>query len=182
MSVQPLINTLKETIEELESKLAQKESDKRFSDHRTRIVHEYDLINNRLNWMLTSQTIFFAILVILLDESENCKIDISNLELMVYILSLGSAFLIYVSILAAVVAIRKFANNADDETVIGYLSTYYTGLVAPIFLPLTFILAWLFIIWNNYCIISIAGALIFSIVVLLFIKTKMKKDLFRKKT
>jgi len=172
MSIKSSFQSLKKIIKELETEIDGIKTISDFSDGRTRIVHEYNLINNRINWMLTSQTIFFGIFAIIITDSGIKMNDYNNFEILIPWLSIITAILIYVSILAAVFAIRKFAKDAGDWKVTGFKATYYAGLVAPLSLPLIFILAWVFIIYPNYYVTVGLIVLIVSAISILFYRTK----------
>jgi hypothetical protein len=122
-----------------------------------RIVREDDLINHRLSWLLTSQTIFLGTYVVLLTQLKNVP---SNLPPLIIWLALVSCVLIYVSVLAAMFAIRHFRQPFPNTDVVGPLATHILGLLAPISIPLIFIGVWLSFLSVNITAIVIALALI----------------------
>lgn len=174
MSVESSIENLKKVITDLESEIKNKENESQFSDSRNRIVHEHSLINNRINWMLTSQTIFFGIYAMLITDTGISNDKYGYFVDLIPWLSLVTGVLIYVSILAAILAIRKFTKDSGDETMIGFIETYRAGLVTPIFLPWFFIMAWVYIICHNYYLLLAISILIALVIGFLFHKTNFR--------
>ena len=115
-----------------------------------KIRHEYTLTNNRVNWLITSQTIFFGIYAIVYSNQEVInRLEFAKVFQVIPWVGLASCTVIYISILAAIWATRIFVIEADDASLLGPKLTYSMGLAADIFLPMVFISTWLYILKTN---------------------------------
>jgi hypothetical protein len=124
---------------------------------RAQIEHEDNLINQRLAWLLASQSFLFTAFAILLNAPEHVKIPafdakIAVISQMVPLVGLLSDILIYVSIFAGIIAMRKlrahwlalYPAHPDDRLPLiqGPAISRDMGHAAPLLLPLIFLLIW----------------------------------------
>jgi hypothetical protein len=101
---------------------------------RSLVDREEGLINDRIGWLLTSQTIFFA----------GAQISEGKLGHLLGYVAIASCGLIYISILAGLVAMRNFRKiYPEDPEVVGPLSTHTFGLATPFLLPPMFVAVWI---------------------------------------
>jgi hypothetical protein len=117
---------------------------------RERWVHEDELINQRLSWLLASQTLLFAAYGLALqvganpsNTSEVSKKTTEVLSLIPYI-GFYSSVSIMVSVLAAVIALYflwKRSGNFKRYLPVT-VPTTIMGVAAGVSLPLIFIIAW----------------------------------------
>jgi hypothetical protein len=126
---------------------------------RSRIEHEDGLIVQRLSWLVASQSFLFtahAIVMNGLTAPAGAGSIASQQTLLVRIIpvvALFNSLLIYVSILAALKAIRELrrfyqahAAGIDMLPIQTNRTTRLLGLSAPILLPLLFIMVWLLLL------------------------------------
>src|SRR6185369_4079974 len=124
-----------------------------YEKHRAQWLHEDELINHRLGWLLTSQTILFAGYGVILQAqvqgkspiefgSPHSRID--NMLRMIAILGRLTSVLLLLSIFAAVLALRAIKRHGrelyPDNT------AFYLGVISPLGLPLVFFVAWVFLL------------------------------------
>ena len=129
---------------------------------RDQLQHEDNLITQRLSWLMGSQAFLFTAYAIVLNGPERPKSALIG-ALQDYLLGilpavgLLSAVLIYVSIIAGVIAmfgIHRLARNFCDDAVFRFPPlrrrklTWYLGFASPLFLPPIFITVWL-LIWGR---------------------------------
>jgi hypothetical protein len=119
---------------------------------REKWVHEDNLINYRLSWLLLSQTILFATYAVLL-AAPNTVPQFERINKLLVILPwIGVVNLIiaYISILAALSAQYKLkeAIGREFEVTLGTLTLggFILGHLAAIFLPWVFFVAWFVLI------------------------------------
>lgn len=114
---------------------------------REKWVHEDQLINHRLTWLLVSQTLLFAAYGALLNT--RCDVlflsKISKILDVLPLLGIGIALVLLLSILAACHALRILRNNKDSFQLQASTNTHLIGLIAPVLLPVIFIFAWSYI-------------------------------------
>ena len=118
---------------------------------REKWVHEDELINQRLNWLISSQTLLFAAYGLALQigtNPSNTSDEVSNkttevISLIPYI-GLYSSISILLSVLAAVIALFVLLNKSGKfkDYLQVTLPTTLMGVAAGISLPLIFIFAW----------------------------------------
>src|SRR3954453_14085287 len=128
---------------------------------RDQIQHEDNLITQRLSWLMASQAFLFTAYGILLNAPERAMSLFARqqqewLITAIPALAVGSAALIYVSILAGVRALLNLYREAvricggpGSETglppIQGTAFTRFLGLTSPMLVPLLFIGVWLFL-------------------------------------
>ncbi len=129
---------------------------------RDQIQHEDDLITQRLSWLMASQAFMFSAYAILLNAPERAMSIFARqqqewLITAIPALAVGSATLIYVSILAGVRALQKspprcasgIAAASGMESALppiqGTAVTRLAGLTSPMLVPPLFICVWLFL-------------------------------------
>lgn len=107
-------------------------------DERDRLKHEDDLVNQRLAWLTTAQSIFAAAFVIQF-TSPNVP---SYLQVGIPLVGLLSSVLIWVSVLAAISAwtgiVKKHPSLKPGTT-----ATRVFGFLPAVSVPAIFILGWL---------------------------------------
>ena len=131
---------------------------------RDQLQHEDNLITQRLSWLMGSQAFLFTAYAIVLNGPERPKNALIG-SLQDYLLGtlpavgLLSAVLIYVSIVAGVIAmvsIYRLAGHFCDDAALrfpplqGGKLTRYMGFASPLLLPPIFISVWL-LIWSRWC-------------------------------
>ena len=122
-----------------------------------RVHHEDTLIDRRLNWLLTSQSILLATYEIVANWGKNATGSILQL---IAPLALGICVISYVSLLAALFAIYAFCGQLNNErkefghyasfskqNILGPTITHLIGQMSAFFLPIAFIGIWYLI--NN---------------------------------
>lgn len=131
-----------------------------------RWTHEDNLINHRLTWLLTSQTIFLSGygLIVRYGVGKGSIAD-SNLdhvlELIPYI-GISTGFLIFCAILAGVMVLCKlkqrnhFNRKSNDQQLknryyrhydLSYFS-FFGGLVPALIMPILFVVSWIYLIFK----------------------------------
>lgn len=120
------------------------QDNKRYQDMLHRIVHEDDLINHRMGWLLTSQSILFGTYAL------QPSLSSQPLLHLVPWIAVSSCLFIYTSIIAAVLAtrcfVREFERAFPHIHIAGPPLTHLLGLLSPVLLPLVFIGVWGWII------------------------------------
>lgn len=125
---------------------------------RGRIEHEDNLIIQRLSWLMASQSFLFTAYAIAtnglsaaLAEHENIyRQQLFLLVRLIPIVAVCNGLLIYLSVLAALKALRELrrdyqarAGNVALLPIQTSRTTRLLGLSAPLLLPLLFIVVWL---------------------------------------
>lgn len=134
----------------------------RYQLFRGRIEHEDNLVMQRLSWLMASQSFLFTAYAIVSNALSNSIANnsgtvfvkrLSALEDIVPIVALLNSLLIFVSILAALKAIRELRweyhnlpGNLEVLTLQTNRATRMLGFSAPVILPLLFLAVWLFLL------------------------------------
>ena len=119
---------------------------------REKWVHEDNLLNYRLSWLLLSQTILFATYAVLLSAPSTVPQfeRINKLLTIVPWIGVTNIFFAYISIFAALRAQYSLKKDTEQEFIISLkvrtLGDFIFGHLAVIVLPWVFFLVWLFII------------------------------------
>lgn len=128
---------------------------------RSQIEHEDNLINQRLSWFIAAQAFLFTAYAILLNaptemRAQKFATQQDLLFLLVPVVAIGMSILIYTTIIAAMIAMTnlrrlleskvKKQERADLPPVQGYRLTVVLGQVAPILIPLLFIVVWILLL------------------------------------
>jgi hypothetical protein len=131
---------------------------------RARIEHEDNLIIQRLAWLVASQSFLFTAYAITTNglsslEPKSAGRFLEQAELLFRLIptvAIGVALLIYISILAALRAIRQMRRLYLAKPVPPELppiqtsaTTRLLGLSAPLLLPLLFVSVWLVLLLNG---------------------------------
>jgi hypothetical protein len=124
---------------------------KTYSEYREQWTHEDELINHRLGWLLTSQTILYAGYGLLLQvpgEKSNPQADggnqIKDLTQVLGWIGIATSIFIFLSIVAAVTALCVLRKKGGLNP--GRVA-FHLGLVSPLSLPLVFLAGWWYILW-----------------------------------
>jgi hypothetical protein len=126
---------------------------------RERLDKENELMTQRLNWLVTSQSFLFAAFGVTLSYQEKTVADnvsrLDQLRGLIPVVAVGTSFLIYIAILAGLSAMirdRTSLNQIVDglrEQKSGFppvrspWQRFWPGLAAPLLLPVLFIGVWL---------------------------------------
>src|SRR5262249_22047195 len=125
---------------------------------RGRMDHEDGLITSRLNWLITSQSFLFAAYATLFRNGGAQPVaggDVPLLVRLIPLIGMSSGILIYTAIIAGVTALmhnrcllRKhlksvLSRDPDFPQVQGYRPMAWLALLAPVFLPLVLVGAWI---------------------------------------
>ena len=110
-------------------------------------VHEDDLINHRLTWLLVSQALLFAAYGAILTTINNiCIIQTQKIINFLPIFGIILCFLILLSTGASTYYVnklgKKYVTLQQSQILI------LLGLVPPVGLPLAFIIAWVYILFQ----------------------------------
>jgi hypothetical protein len=112
------------------------------------IDFEHNLIVQRLSWLLGSQAFLFSAYAIGAGVTSP-KATVELLVRLIPIVAILSSALIYIAVLAALVALQRLRSGYVDrfqDPSLPNVSTsgavYAAGSVPPIFLPLVFIVVW----------------------------------------
>ena len=131
---------------------------------RARIEKEDELVNQRLIWMVFSQSFMFSAFAILTNAPEKPKTPTmgAQQDLLLWIIPVIALFacaLIYIGLLASLLTLKglrkRYDNYPDDGTAdhlppiqnIGWVRLL--SAMAPIGLPLLFVLTWLMLLLNQ---------------------------------
>jgi hypothetical protein len=124
---------------------------KDISEFREKWKHEDELINQRLTWLLFTQTILFAGYANILSKELNSHIE--TFLLLMSIFGILFCCVIGVSVAAAIYAmfdLKKQAKQSDITTKIdSSLKATKWGLLASITLPILFLMLWVAILIIN---------------------------------
>ena len=119
-------------------------------DYAERLKFEHELINRRVTWLLTSQTILFAAYGVALD-----KCAAQWFLRTVAATGAAIAMLVFMGILAAFFAkyctwqdFKKTPGNASEEFWVRTWITYI-GFIPEFTLPLVFTIAWVILLKND---------------------------------
>ena len=130
---------------------------------RERIEHEDNLIVQRLSWLVGSQSFLFTAYAIVTNGlatqpptvTTHFMNQLARLFQLIPVVGTLTSVLIYVSILAAVVAMRQLRNSYrsrfgkdDDLPIQTHAPIRLPGYSAPVLLPLVFIIVWL-VLWMH---------------------------------
>jgi hypothetical protein len=131
---------------------------------RGRIENENELINQRLIWMVFSQSFMFSAFVMLANAPEKAKNPVmsSQQDLLMWIIpgiALFSSGLIYVGLIASMVSAKGFRHLYDEYPTDDTVSFHpplqnvhwirWFSVLPPIILPVLFMGTWLFIMLNQ---------------------------------
>jgi hypothetical protein len=108
--------------------------------------HEDNLINQRLTWLLNSQSLFFAAYAIALQAVSSPNPDPRVYKFLTYLpyIGISTCILILFGVFAATNSLRLL--KKDKRFTFDVLpSSTWTGLLPSYLLPLSFICAWLFV-------------------------------------
>ncbi|HLX70801.1 MAG TPA: hypothetical protein VKV04_14325 [Verrucomicrobiae bacterium] len=134
----------------------------RYQVFRGRIEHEDNLVMQRLSWLMASQSFLFTAYAIVSNAlsastaNKDGKIFVGRLSVLedvIPIVALLNSLLIFVSIMAALIAIRElrrqYHNHPENLDGLGLQThriTRVLGFAAPVILPLLFLSVWLFLL------------------------------------
>jgi len=125
---------------------------------RGRMDHEDVLITSRLNWLITSQSFLFAAYATLFRSGGAQQVVGAEVPLLVRLIpfiGMISGILIYTAIIAGVVALMHnrsllrthlravLSRDPDFPAVQGRRPMAWLALIAPVFLPLVLVGAWI---------------------------------------
>jgi len=118
-----------------------------YKDLREKWTHEDNLINHRLGWLLTSQTILFAGYGVLLQKQQIPQERVSFMLTLIAGLGAVTSALLLLSVVAAIVALfalRKCNQKLNPDGI-----AFLLGIVTPIGLPLVFFVAWIVLFFRH---------------------------------
>ena len=133
----------------------------RYQLFRSRIEHEDNLIMERLSWLMASQSFLFTAYAIATNGLTNATLingdvfvkRLFALERIIPIVAILNSVLIFVSIIAALKAIREVRSRYFDHPDIlktlplqASILPRRMGHSAPVLLPLLFFAVWLFLL------------------------------------
>jgi len=127
---------------------------------RSQIEHEDNLVSQRLSWFLASQAFLFTAYAISLNgptplHFQNLEAQAKLLMVLLPVLALSSAFLIWVSVLAGLWAMRtlRIVFERSAGKLPAQLPSVQTtgrallaGQLGPVFIPPMFIAVWLILL------------------------------------
>lgn len=118
---------------------------------RERWVHEDQLINHRLGWLLVSQTILFAGYGFVLQNSDSsldkaAAQSVASLKELLPWLGMITSLLVLVGVMGALLAMHQLKKQYPDETVDVTWWTTLMGWLCGAGLPMTFVIAWAFLL------------------------------------
>jgi hypothetical protein len=123
---------------------------------REKIMHENDLLNHRLSWLTTSQSIFFAAYVFAFSSLRDFPVAFRRALPAIAILTCLSFFVGMVAALFATKHIRekwtdRFPGRGyEDALFAGKSWTRWAGNVPPWTVPPLFIVAWACAMWYDF--------------------------------
>src|SRR4051812_34673596 len=135
----------------------------RYQLFRSRIEHEDNLIMQRLSWLMASQSFLFTAYAIVTNGMTTSPMTGGNLFVgrlltlarIIPVVALVNSLLIFVSITAALKAIRELRHSYrllpetfDVIPLQTSKSARVLGLSAPVLLPLLFLAVWLFLLFQ----------------------------------
>jgi hypothetical protein len=124
---------------------------------RGRMDHEDGLITSRLNWLIASQSFLFAAYATLFRNAGAQPVagrDVPLLVRLIPLIGITSGILIYTAIIAGVIALmhnrgplRKHLESVPDfPQVQGPRPMAWLASIAPLFLPLALVGAWIMLL------------------------------------
>jgi hypothetical protein len=131
---------------------------------RSQIEHEDNLVNQRLSWLLSSQSFFFTAYAISLNgppliRSKSLENTVGLLILLLPLVSILSAILIGLTVWAGMWTMQKLRHRYSKQMIATFgeelppiQSTggaLFLGHFAPIFLPALFIVIWLMLMMKS---------------------------------
>jgi hypothetical protein len=135
---------------------------------RGQIEHEDNLIAQRLNWFITSQSFLFSAYAITVSglaptvpprSARNLQ-QMRDLLAMVPVVAILSSVLIFFTIAAGAIAMRNLrlqfkaltaqAQDTRLPPVQGVRGTRAMGMLAPLVLPIVFMTIWLMLLYRDY--------------------------------
>ena len=122
---------------------------------RAKIMHENDLLNHRLSWLTTSQSIFFAAYVFAFSSLKTFPVVFRHALPLIAILTCLSFFVGMIAALFATKHIRekwtdKFPGRGYENALFaGEPWTRWAGNVPPWIVPPLFIVAWAYAMWYD---------------------------------
>jgi hypothetical protein len=134
--------------------------DRYYTIIRGQVEHEDNLISQRLSWFITAQSFLFTAYAITISNIDNVHSPAISqkmrlLLVLIPLASMLSCVLIYVTIIAGLIAIadlrrlyKSFTGTAPTHLppVQGYRRTQVMGLAAPMGVPLVFLAVWLLLL------------------------------------
>ncbi len=121
-----------------------------YTDRREKWVHEDDLLNHRMNWLLASQGLMFAgyaVIIKLEADVPNCedmagrvKSFIGTATRWLPWLGISTCLVVLSGVVGACLAMWKLREPTEKPYVGTLASTL--GIVPSLFLPILFLLAW----------------------------------------
>jgi len=119
---------------------------------RSRIEPEDTLMTQRLSWLIASQSFFFTAYAIVTVNAAPGK-NLHHLPVLIPLVALISSTLIFLTIVAAILAINSLRRAYDATNPSPDLPPLQTpihirllGLTAPLLLPLLFLAVWLYLL------------------------------------
>ena len=112
-----------------------------WSLRRERLQHEDDLVNHRLAWLTTAQSIFVAAFVIQFAVAEENAVP-RYLQIGIPLVGLVSSMLIWGSVIAAILVWRAIV-RVDPSLKPGTGLTRFFGFLPAVLVPALFIIGWL---------------------------------------
>jgi hypothetical protein len=134
---------------------------------RGQVEHEDNLMMQRLNWFITSQSFFFSAYAIdvtsLFASPPMANADVFDsrqlLRILIPLVAIIASAVILVTIIAGVLAMRNLRNlfhtHVEEKDryglppVQGFRRTWAMGLAAPLLLPVVFLVVWTFLLLHN---------------------------------
>lgn len=114
-----------------------------------RLRFEHELINRRLTWLLSSQSILFAAYGVALFATEPGTSQAAAADLFLRVTAITGtviAILILIGIVAGILAKRTVWKDSKEKQFGVRTWITYLGLVPDILLPLVFAVAWIWIL------------------------------------
>lgn len=128
---------------------------------RQQVEHEDNLMTQRLSWLVAAQSFMFTAYAIVLNAPEHAA-TLMHARQQGYLIAvipsvaIATNALIYISVLAGVLAMRALRSQwglvseaGAISTIQGSALTRRMGLAPPILLPLVFLGVWIFLIWQG---------------------------------
>ncbi len=139
-------------------------ADRDFYDTARRRIEQEDHMNvNRLTWLMGSQSFLFSAFAVVINGlvlaqrspgSSPFEAHQDLLFRMVPMLGLISCVTIYIGVIGGVLALRSLRKMVEQHVagdsrppLTGGRKSRWLGLVAPLFLPPAFIVAWMILCW-----------------------------------
>jgi hypothetical protein len=130
---------------------------------RSQIEHEDNLINQRLSWFVAAQAFLFSAYAILLNAPSQVRLQSfakqqEILFSLIPLVAIGVSILIYVTIIAATLAmanLRRLAKNYFEDNALlppiqGYRKTFLLGQATPILIPFLFMSSWIVVLFKSF--------------------------------